>query len=427
MSLTLQPVSRIAGSISVPGDKSISHRSLIFGAIADGVTEVTGLLESGDVQSTEACLRRLGVEFTRRDGRVLVKGRGLRGLQPSREILDCGNSGTTTRILMGLLAGQRFDTTLTGDESIQRRPMKRAAEPLRQMGARIELTREEFAPIILRGSQLKGIDYRLKVASAQVKTALLMAGLYADGNTRISGAIASRDHTERMLPYFGVKLDVTDDALVIRPGQSLKGCAVQVPGDPSSAAFWMGAACMVPGSTVEIRNVSLNPTRAGLVKVLRRMGATIDIEMTAVEPEPIGHLRICVDRLQGTEVRPEEVPSLIDEIPLLAVIASQAEGETRVSGAEELRVKESDRIESVATNLRAMGGSIETFHDGYSIRGPQDLRGAKVDSFQDHRIAMSFAIASLKAKGSTEILNSECVGISYPTFFQELRRITMNG
>ncbi|HCM39552.1 MAG: 3-phosphoshikimate 1-carboxyvinyltransferase [Bdellovibrionales bacterium GWC1_52_8] len=424
MTLALDPVQQIQGTIEVPGDKSVSHRSLVFGAIAEGVTEVSGILNSADVRSTETCLSALGVSFIRREDKVLVHGRGLHGLQVASHVLDCGNSGTTTRILMGLLAGQAFDTVLTGDESIQRRPMKRAAEPLREMGARMDLIRGEFAPITIHGSRLRSIDYSLKVASAQVKTALLMAGLYAEGTTTIRGQIASRDHTERMLPHFGVKLEMADDAIRIRSGQRLSACPIRVPGDPSSAAFWMGAACLVRGSTLEIRNVSLNPTRIGLMKVLARMGASIDVEQTETSPEPSGHIRISAPHgLRGTEVLPSEVPSMVDEIPLLAVIASQAEGETIVHGAEELRVKESDRIVATVTNLRAMGIEIESFQDGYRLRGPQRLVGAKIDSFLDHRIAMSFAIASLVARGRTEILRPDCVDISYPEFFQVLQRI----
>ncbi|OFZ54327.1 MAG: 3-phosphoshikimate 1-carboxyvinyltransferase [Bdellovibrionales bacterium RIFOXYC1_FULL_54_43] len=422
--MKLDNVSTFSGRTDIPGDKSVSHRSLIFGAISDGTTEVTNLLDSGDVQSTESCLRALGAEFKRTQDRVLVTGRGLHGLHPSEEVLDCGNSGTTIRTMMGLLAGQSFSSGMTGDQSIQRRPMKRAAEPLRKMGAKIELTREDFAPITIRGTNLVGVDYDLKVASAQVKTALLLAGLYASGTTTVRGSIGTRDHTERMLPHFGVRIRKTASEISITSGQKLIASPVRVPGDPSSAAFWMGAASIVKDGMVEIENVCLNPTRTGFFEVLRRMGAKIEQEITCESPEPIGNIRVTCQSLRATEVSPDEIPSMVDEVPLLAIVASQAEGTTIVHGAEELRVKESDRLEAVATNLRAMGARIETFKDGYSITGPQKLHGAVINSFDDHRIAMSFAVASLIAKGTTEIQNHECVMISYPRFFEVLRRLS---
>ncbi|HLD99118.1 MAG TPA: 3-phosphoshikimate 1-carboxyvinyltransferase [Bdellovibrionota bacterium] len=424
MRIKLDSVSGFSGKTGIPGDKSVSHRSLIFGAIADGTTEVSNLLDSGDVRSTELCLRALGAEFKRTQDRVLVTGRGLHGLHASEEILDCGNSGTTIRTMMGLLAGQSFSSRMTGDQSIQRRPMKRAAEPLRKMGAQIELTRDDFAPVTIRGTNLVGVDYDLKVASAQVKTALLLAGLYASGTTTIRGSIGTRDHTERMLPHFGVRIRKTASEISITSGQKLTASPVRVPGDPSSAAFWMGAASIVKGGMVEIENVCLNPTRTGFFEVLRRMGAKIEEEITCESPEPIGNIRVTCQSLRATEVSPEEIPSMVDEVPLLAIVASQAEGTTIVHGAEELRVKESDRLEAVATNLRAMGAKIETFKDGYSITGPQKLNGAVINSFDDHRIAMSFAVASLIAKGTTEIENHECVMISYPKFFEVLRRLS---
>jgi len=326
--------------------------------------------------------------------------------------------------MMGLLAGQSFSSGMTGDQSIQRRPMKRAAEPLRKMGAKIELTREDFAPITIRGTNLVGVDYDLKVASAQVKTALLLAGLYASGTTTVRGSIGTRDHTERMLPHFGVRIRKTASEISITSGQKLIASPVRVPGDPSSAAFWMGAASIVKDGMVEIENVCLNPTRTGFFEVLRRMGAKIEQEITCESPEPIGNIRVTCQSLRATEVSPDEIPSMVDEVPLLAIVASQAEGTTIVHGAEELRVKESDRLEAVATNLRAMGARIETFKDGYSITGPQKLHGAVINSFDDHRIAMSFAVASLIAKGTTEIQNHECVMISYPRFFEVLRRLS---
>lgn len=423
MNLRLNPVKKVSGQIKIPGDKSISHRALIFGALANGTSQVSGLLESGDVHSTEACLRSLGVHFERTGKKVIVHGKGLHGLQAPAQILDCGNSGTTTRTLMGLLAGQKFDSTLTGDASIQKRPMKRAAEPLRKMGARIDLTRDEFAPLTIHGTRLKGIEYELKIASAQVKTALLLAGLYADGETTLKGKIGSRDHTERMLPYYGVKLQTSPEYIKITRHETLLPKDIRVPGDPSSAAFWIAAAALVPHSVLEIQGVSLNPTRTGFIEVMKRMGLQIEIEETERDPEPIGNLLVRSSSLRGTRVTKDEIPTLIDEIPLLSVVASQAEGQTIVHGAEELRVKESDRLEALAINLRAMGVQIETFEDGFSVEGPQSLEGAKIQTFEDHRIAMSFSIASLIAQGETVIDLPECVGISYPNFYDTLNAV----
>lgn len=431
MKRVVSPSRKLAGIAEIPGDKSISHRAMIFGAIASGRTVVRNLLDSGDVHSTQDCLRALGVRITPGAGggarETVVEGVGKHGLREPLSVLDCGNSGTTMRLMMGLLAGQGFEATLTGDDSLIKRPMKRVAAPLAQMGAQFSLTREDYAPLTVhgrKGARLKATDYSLKVASAQVKTSLLLAGLYADGVTTLRGELGSRDHTERMLPHFGVKLRVSPDSISVDGEQKLTGCEVHVPGDPSSAAFWMAAAALVPGADVEIRNVSLNPTRIGFMRVLERMGARVEYDVTESMPEPRGNVRVRQAALRGTSVEPGEIPSLIDELPVLAVLATQAEGETVVHGARELRVKESDRIEAVARNLRAMGGVIETFEDGYAVRGIQKLRGARIDSFLDHRIAMSFAIAGLIAQGDTEIEGVESVLISYPNFFEVLNQLT---
>lgn len=418
---------RLRGSVEVPGDKSVSHRAMIFGAIAKGDTVVRNLLDSGDVHSTQNCLRAMGVTISGDARETIVRGAGARGLRAPRGILDCGNSGTTMRLMMGLLAGQGFEATLTGDDSLVRRPMMRVAKPLTGMGARFTLTRGDFAPLTVHGDpgrRLRPIDFHLEVASAQVKTSLLLAGLYAEGRTRLTGELGSRDHTERMLPHFGVRLGVTPSEITLEGGQELRGCEVNVPGDPSSAAFWMAGAAMIPDADVEVRNISLNPTRAGFVRVLERMGATVETELTEEKPEPRGNVRIRPGELRGTTVEGAEIPTLIDEIPVLAVLATQARGETIVRGARELRVKESDRIESVAASLRAMGAEIETFEDGFRIRGPQRLKGAVIESRLDHRIAMSFAIASLVADGVTEIRGIESVMTSYPAFFKTLERLT---
>ncbi len=419
------PVTKLKGKPVIPGDKSISHRGLIFGALATGTTEIHHLLESGDVQSTAACLKQMGVEIRKERHLTMVTGVGVRGLRSPVAILDCGNSGTTIRLLMGLLSGiEGMKATLTGDQSLVKRPMKRVAAPLREMGAEIELTNKDYAPFTLIGKRLKAINYDLKIASAQIKTAVILAGLCADGETVIRGEIHSRDHTERLLGHFGVNIESTADEVRIQGGQFLKANVLNVPGDPSTAAFWMAAACVIPGSEIELHNISLNPSRIGFIKVLERMGAQIQTEITQTKPEPIGTIRVSYSQLRGTHVLPEEIPALIDELPMLAVLATQAEGTTHVSGAEELRVKETDRIEAVATNLRAMGAAIETTPDGYIINGKQQLNGAEINSYHDHRIAMAFSIGALVARGESFINGAECVAISYPDFFDTLQELT---
>jgi 3-phosphoshikimate 1-carboxyvinyltransferase len=302
--------------------------------------------------------------------------------------------------------------------------MKRVAEPLRQMGAQFELTKNDYAPLTVKGTDLHGVNYELKVASAQIKTAITLAGLLAKGTTTITGEIHSRDHTERLLKHFGVHLDVKPDSVSISGGQKMKATTVQVPGDPSTAAFWMAAASLIPGAEVELHNIVLNPTRIGFLRALERMGAKVETKMTSENPEPIGTIRVSPGTLRGIKISKEEVPTLIDELPLLAVLATQAQGVTEVEGAEELRVKETDRIEAVAVNLRAMKAQIEVRPDGYRIQGPQKLYGAQINSFHDHRIAMAFSIAGLIAQGETEIQHPDCVGISYPGFFDTLKELT---
>lgn len=424
MNIRINTAQKLSGKPIIPGDKSISHRSLLFGALAKGTSRITHLLEGGDVHSTWRCLEALGTRIERRGEEILVHGQGIDGFRPPQGILDCGNSGTTMRLLMGTLTGSDFLCEMTGDPSLQKRPMKRIAEPLVRMGAQIDLSQGQFAPLKIRGcARPRPIAYELPVASAQLKSAILLAGLFADGTTRISGKIASRDHTERLLPYFGVPLQISAHDISIQGGHCLRAADVSVPGDISSAAFWIAAATLVPGSELEITNVLLNPSRIGFLNALLRMGAKIETELTSHSPEPVGTLRIQYAPLKATAIHPEEVPSLIDELPLFAVLASTAEGITEVSGAQELRVKESDRIQAVATNLRRMGAEIKTKADGFSIQGPQRLRGALIESYDDHRIAMAFSIAALITSGETEIKGIECVSISYPTFFQTLNEL----
>ena len=421
---TISKTTRLQGKPVIPGDKSISHRGLIFGAIADGKTEVTDILESEDVQSTARCLKQMGVDIVKKGNITYVDGIGVKGFKPPTGTLDCGNSGTSMRVLMGLLAGRGVTATLTGDSSLVKRPMKRVAEPLRLMGANITLTNQDYAPLTIVGTKLHGIDYNLKIASAQIKTAIIMAGLTAEGTTRVTGEIHSRDHTERMLDYFGAEVSNKPEAFSIVGGQKLHGSKVRVPGDPSTAAFWVAAGSLVRGAHVVMENVALNPTRIGFIKVLERMGAKISTTMTSERPEPVGTIEVRSAELKGVTVTEDEVPSMIDEIPMLAVLATQAHGVTEVSGAEELRVKETDRLEAVATNLRAMGCQIDLRHDGFRIEGPQKLRGASVQSFHDHRIAMAFSIAGLVAEGPVEVNGSECVAISYPNFYETLAELT---
>lgn len=396
---------------------------MLFGALAEGRTEITGLLESEDVRATRGCLEAMGASVRSEGERIVVEGAG-RLRNPGRT-LDCMNSGTTMRLLMGVIAGSRINATLDGDQSLRRRPMRRVAEPLRQMGAHITLAEGDVAPIrIDDAAALHGIEYSLPVASAQVKSALLLAGAFAEGTTVLRGLIHSRDHTERMLPHFGVQVEVRRDEIVIDGGQAWHGASVAVPADPSTAAFWIAAAAVVPASNLELTNILLNPTRTGFIDVLRRMGAHIEVDVEHSEPEPVGTLRVHSAPLHATTVTGDEIPAMIDEIPLVAVLATYAHGTTAIRGAEELRVKESDRIETVAQNLRAMGARVETLPDGFVIEGPQPLRGARIESHGDHRIAMAFSIAALGARGTTQIDGAECASVSYPKFYETLAELT---
>lgn len=424
MTEIIEPIESLQARLRVPGDKSLSHRALLFAALAEGESTIHGLLRAADVHSTWGCLASMGIEIREHDGVVKVRGQGLHGLQPPAADLDCGNSGTTMRLLMGILAGQRFATSLVGDASLSRRPMARIAAPLREMGAEIGLHGERFAPVTIAPvASLRGLDYALPVASAQLKSALLLAGLYAEAPVTLRGEIASRDHTERLLPHFGVALASGDGWLRIDPGQTLQAADFAVPGDPSTAAFWLAAAALLPGAAVTIEGVSLNPTRLGFVRVLERMGARIVQTPGAQATEPIGDLQLQAAGLTGTVVTPAEIPDLIDEVPLIAVLGARAHGRTEVRGAAELRIKESDRLEAVAENLRRMGGEITLFEDGFAIDGPQTLQGADIDPHDDHRIAMAFAIAGLTASGPTRIHDPGCVAISYPAFFETLHAL----
>jgi 3-phosphoshikimate 1-carboxyvinyltransferase len=422
--------SHLEADVLAPGDKSISHRALLFGALGTAPMRVRNLAPGADVRSTGVCLQALGVGVADGEARgaVTVRGVGPGGFTSPAGPLDCGNSGTTMRLLLGLVAGARVSCTLDGDDSLRRRPMRRVLGPLRAMGARMEGQGgpgDERAPLRVEPAPpLQGLSHRLPIASAQVKSALVLAGLAADGETRVREPEPSRDHTERMLAAWGAPVRVEGGEVVatrlLRPLALPE--ALEVPGDPSSAAFWVGAGLLVPGARVVVRGVDVNPTRTGFLAVLGRMGARVELEPeTARAGDPVATLRVRGGQpLQGTEIWPAEVPSLLDEIPLLAVVASQASGETRVSGARELRVKESDRLRQLVLGLRAMGADIDELDDGFVLRGPTTLRAGAIDSAHDHRIAMSFAIAGLVADGETEVEGAEWADISYPGFFASL-------
>jgi 3-phosphoshikimate 1-carboxyvinyltransferase len=411
------PGGRIAGTIRVPGDKSISHRALMFGALAEGETRISGFLPGEDCLATLAAVRELGVAVERPTATdVVVHGRGYHALKAPARPLDMGNSGTAMRLFAGLLAAQPFDSVLIGDESLTRRPMERVAGPLRQMGARVETTNGCPPVRITGGARLTGIDYRLPVASAQVKSAVLLAGLQASGQTTVHEPAPSRDHTERMLQAFGVPLRTAPGSVTIEGGARLKATRVDVPGDLSSAAFPILAACVAGAGELTLENVGLNPTRTGILEILRLMGADLVITPAASRGgEPAGTIRVRAGRLRGAAIPPELVPLAIDEFPMLFVAAALADGVTTISGAEELRHKESDRISAMAAGLRTLGVSVEELPDGAVIRGG-GLRGGTVDSKGDHRVAMAFAVGAVAAGGPIEILDVANVATSFPGF-----------
>lgn len=424
MNVSLTAAPAIRGRLFVPGDKSISHRALMLGAIANGETIIRGLASGEDVRSTRRCLQQLGASIQENKNEVRVQG-GV--LKKSTTPLDAGNSGTTMRLLSGILAAQPFDTTITGDASLQRRPMRRIIAPLTQMGATITSREDGYAPLTIQGGKLHGIHYHLPVASAQVKSCVLFAGLYAEGETVVEEKIPTRDHSERLLRMMGAEVSVSRDqysVISMRAGE-LRGSAIEVPGDFSSAAFFIAAALLLPDSELIIENVGVNPTRTALLEVLREMGAGVEIaNWRNASHEPMADLLVRHQALHGTKVFGNRVALLIDEIPILAVLATQADGATHIRDAGELRVKESDRLAAIAHNLRAMGAAVEELPDGLVITGPTQLRGVEIDSFGDHRIAMAFAIAGLLADSPTAIREAECADISFPGFFEEVGRLT---
>lgn len=413
-------VKRLTGTLTVPGDKSVSHRAVMLGAIAEGVTEIDNFLNGEDCLSTAACFRAMGVEIDIQGTRVTVKGRGLRGLCAPSGVLDVGNSGTSLRLMAGLLAGQAFDCVLTGDASIRKRPMGRVTVPLSLMGARVE---GETAPVALKGGPLKGIRYTLPVASAQVKSAILLAALYAEGETVITEPSPTRDHTEIMLHHLGADIRRNGDEILLRPVERLYARPVSVPGDISSAAFLLAAAAAVPGSALTVQGVGVNPTRTGILDALTRMGADIRIENeTECCGERVADITVHGTKLHGVTVSGNLIPRMIDELPALAAVALSAEGRTVIRDAAELKVKESNRIHTVAVEFAKLGAHITETDDGLIIEGGHPLHGAEVDSHADHRLAMSLAVAALNAEGETVIRGSECVDISFPGFFDLLLR-----
>ncbi|NKZ30522.1 3-phosphoshikimate 1-carboxyvinyltransferase [Ureibacillus thermosphaericus] len=413
---------RLEGIITVPGDKSISHRAVMFGAIAEGKTTVTGFLPGEDCLSTIDCFRKLGVDIQVDGTNVEINSPGMDGWQEPKEVLYTGNSGTTTRLMLGILAGTNFHSVMTGDASIGKRPMGRVTNPLKQMGAKINGRENgQYTPIAIQGTALKAIDYTMPVASAQVKSAILLAGLRAEGTTIVREKEISRDHTERMLQQFGAKIDVKDGVISLEGGQRLHGTHVDVPGDISSAAFFLVAGAIVPNSEIVLKNVGINPTRAGIIEVMQQMGANVTVDQELSDAaEPTATITIRTSNLKRTTIEGDIIPRLIDEIPIIALLATQAEGTTIIRDAEELKVKETDRITAVVTELKKLGADITATDDGMIINGPTSLKGAKLSTYGDHRIGMMAAIASLITDSPIEIDDADCIAVSYPTFFEHL-------
>lgn len=412
----------LKGEITVPGDKSISHRSLMLGSISEGRTRIKGLLRGADCLSTMSCMRDLGVSIDDDGDEIVVHGNGLHGLKAPSKMLYTGNSGTTTRILSGILAGQPFETTLTGDSSIEKRPMKRIIDPLTLMNAEISSVKgNDCAPLSIKPSNLHGINYDSPVASAQVKSCILLAGLYADSPTTITEPALSRNHTELMLKAFGADIETGGFSATLTPGNELHGQDVTIPGDISSAAYFLAGGLIGKDSDVFIRNVNINPTRAGIIKAIKSMGGFIEFyNERTISGEPVTDIYVKSSHLHGTEIGGEDIPTLIDEIPIIAVLAANADGQTIIKDAAELKVKESDRIKSISENLTKMGSDVMPTSDGMIIYGGAKLHSAKINTEKDHRIAMAFTIASIPLDEDNVLDDRDCVKISYPDFFETL-------
>lgn len=418
-------MTKLLGELRVPGDKSISHRSIMFASLAKGKTYVSGFLEGADCLSTISCFQKMGIEIERLKSDVIIYGKGLRGLKASSSILDCGNSGTTTRLISGILAAQNFDSTLTGDASIRKRPMNRIIKPLSMMGAKIESSEGGFAPLHIKASDLNGIDYISPVASAQVKSAILLAGLYAEGKTSVSEPVLSRNHTELMLKNFGAKVEILGTKATIYKCDELYACDIKVPADISSAAFFIVAASICKGSNLILKDVGINPSRDGILKVAKEMGAKIEILNIRGNEEKIADIYVSSADLKATNIGGDIIPSLIDEIPIIAAMASLAEGQTIIKDAKELKVKESNRIKVMVDELSKLGVDIKETDDGMIINGnpKQVFKAATIDSHKDHRIAMTFAILNLVCENKINILDADCVNISYPNFYEDLKSV----
>ncbi|MBK3331458.1 3-phosphoshikimate 1-carboxyvinyltransferase [Persephonella atlantica] len=422
-------VKRIVGELRVPSDKSISHRSVILTSMADGISTVKNFLKAGDTLTTVNVYRKLGIKIEENGGVIKVHGKGLKGFTEPDDILDMGNSGTTTRLTLGVLAGQEFFSVMTGDESLRRRPMGRVTQPLKNMNADIDGRNDgTLLPISVRGSQLKGISFFNQKASAQVKSAIIIAGMNAEGETTVEEPFKSRDHTEKMLQFMGAPITVSEGdvyRVTVKTAEKLNPIDVEVPADPSSAAFFAAAAVIVPGSSLILKEVLINPTRDGFFRKLKEMGADVKYENVREKTgEMVAdiHVRYSPD-LRGIKIEKKDVPSMVDEIPVFAVVATQAEGETVITGASELRVKESDRIKAVVKNLRNVGVDVEELEDGMIIRGKQRIKGGYVDSYKDHRIAMAFSILGLVSESGIKIKDADCAYISYPEFFEHLQSV----
>ena len=419
--MEIKKQTHLSGELTVPGDKSISHRAVMFGSLAQGTTKITHFLEGADCLSTISCFRKMGIDIERNASEILVHGKGLHGLSTPSGVLDVGNSGTTTRLISGILAGQSFTSELNGDASIQSRPMKRIMTPLLSMGADIVSLKDNgCAPLRITGKPLHATHYQSPVASAQVKSCVLLAGMYADGITSVTEPVLSRNHTEIMLNYFGAKVTSEGTTASIVPEPTLNGREIQVPGDISSAAYFIAAGLLTPDSEILLKNVGINPTRAGILKVCMDMGADITLLNESTQGEPTADLLIRTSSLKGTTIEGGIIPTLIDEIPMVAVMAAFADGTTVIRDAQELKVKESDRITVMVDNLKRMGADIEGTEDGMIIHGGRPLHGATIDSHLDHRVAMSFAVAGTICDGTVDILNGDCVKISYPEFYNDL-------
>ena len=419
--MVIQKIKKAVGQIKVPGDKSISHRAVMLGSLANGVTEISGFLKGADCLSTIDCFRKMGIDIDINGENVTVHGNGLRGLKKPDEMLYTGNSGTTTRLLCGILAGQNFDTSITGDASIQKRPMGRVVQPLSMMGAKIE---NEYCPLYITGTKLHGIDYKMPVASAQVKTAIILAGLYADGETVIHEIEKSRDHTELMLSAMGADLTVDNLDITVKPTNDLTAVNVDVPGDISSAAFFLVLGAIMPNSQITVTNVGINPTRTGIIDVLKDMGANITLENVHTSAgETVADITVRSSSLKGTTVGGDIIPRLIDELPIIAVAAVFADGQTVIKDAQELKVKETNRIRAVVDEFNKCGIAITETDDGMIINGGKSIHGADFKTYGDHRMAMSLTVLAQLADGESTLDDSDCACVSYPTFFDDFYKL----